>query len=64
MLAALGVTTAAMAAWDQPGPGVLTATHGAQCPMPRVAKARVDARPDHDLLLFMFGMAQGVRANG
>jgi hypothetical protein len=31
------------------------------CPMPRVAKAAVATQPDHDLLLFMFGLSQGMR---
>ncbi|MGY4492551.1 hypothetical protein [gamma proteobacterium L18] len=62
LLAALGVTTAAMAAWDQPRPGVLSSQ--AACPMPRAPKPHTAAKPDHDLLLFLFGMTQGVRANG
>jgi hypothetical protein len=64
LLASLAVATAAMMAWEQPRPGVLVAEHGAgQCPMPRTPKAQVSARPDHDLLLFMYGMAQGMRPN-
>ncbi len=64
MIAALGVATIAMAAWEQPRPGVLSAANGANCPLPRMPKAQVAVKPDHDLLLFMFGMAQGVRSNG
>jgi hypothetical protein len=33
----------------------------AHCPLPRVAKASVASQPDHDLLLFMFGLSQGMR---
>lgn len=62
MLAALGVTTVAMAAWDQPRPNVLSAQ--AACPMPHTPKVQTAAKPDHDLLLFLFGMAQGVRSSG
>ncbi|WAH59808.1 hypothetical protein LZ023_09845 [Pseudomonas silvicola] len=62
LVGALAVTTAAMAAWDQPRPGVLTAAQ--QCPLPHTPKVHADAKPDHDLLLFMFGMTQGVRSRG
>lgn len=61
LLAALGVTTAAMAALDQPRPGVLSAQ---ACLMPHTPKAQTAAKPDHDLLLFLFGMSQGTRASG
>ena len=65
MLAALGVTTAAMAALDQPRSGVFSAEPGmGVCPLARTPKAQANVKPDHDLLLFMFGMAQGVRSRG
>jgi hypothetical protein len=52
----------ALAAWEQPRTQVLSATQGGgQCLLPRVAKASVAAKPDHELLLFMFGMSQGMR---
>lgn len=60
LVAALAVATAALAAWEEPGPAVLHAA--GHCPLPPVAKAQVVARPDQDLLLFMFGLAQGVRS--
>jgi len=52
----------AMAAWEQPRTQVLSAvSDGAHCPLPRIAKASVATQPDHDLLLFMFGLSQGLR---
>ena len=60
VVGALGIASLAMAAWEQPRPQILSAVHGeGQCPLPRVAKAESTARPDHDLLLLMFGLAQG-----
>ncbi|MDG9883270.1 hypothetical protein CSV86_000820 [Pseudomonas putida CSV86] len=62
LLAALATATVAVAAWEQPRPGVISAsTH---CPLPRAAKPQVQVQPDHDLLLFLFGMSQGLRAQG
>ena len=59
---ALAVATWAVAAWEQPRMQVLSAAIGdALCTQPRVAKASMANEPDHDLLLFMFGMAQGMR---
>ncbi|MFW0759334.1 hypothetical protein ACN1C3_32215 [Pseudomonas sp. H11T01] len=59
---ALAVVSLAVAAWEQPRTEVLSAAHGdAHCPLPRVAKASVATQPDHDLLLFMFGLSQGMR---
>lgn len=68
LVAALAVTTAAAAAWEQPRPMVFSkAGEGGQCPLPRVVKAdqaQAQAQPDHDLLLFLFGMSQGLRPVG
>jgi len=62
VIGALGIASIAMAAWEQPRPQILSAVHGeGQCALPRVAKARSPVRPDHDLLLLMFGLAQGTR---
>ena len=33
---------------------------GFECLLPRIAKANATVKPDHDLLLFMFGMSRGV----
>ncbi|MGE8409070.1 MAG: hypothetical protein ACN6QH_18780 [Pseudomonas sp.] len=65
LLAALATATVAVAAWEQPRPGVIsTADASARCPLPRVIKPQAEVRPDHDLLLFLFGMSQGLRAQG
>ncbi|KAF1012237.1 MAG: hypothetical protein GAK32_00275 [Pseudomonas fluorescens] len=62
LLGAMGVAALALAAWELPGTQVLSAAHGgAQCPVPRIAKVEAASKPDHQLLLFMFGMAQGMR---
>ncbi|MGY2290293.1 hypothetical protein ACW9H6_10660 [Pseudomonas sp. SDO528_S397] len=62
LLGALGVAALALAAWEQPRTQVLTAVYGGgQCPIPRIAKVEAASKPDHQLLLFMFGMAQGMR---
>lgn len=64
-IAALAVTTAAAAAWEQPRPVVFSkAQISQQCALPRVSKPQVSVQPDHDLLLFLFGMRQGLRAQG
>ncbi|SQF96342.1 Uncharacterised protein [Paucimonas lemoignei] len=60
ILGALAVASVAMAAWEEPGTKVLSAQHGqGHCPLPRVAKAQDSVQPSHDLLLLMFGLAQG-----
>ncbi|MBV4477188.1 hypothetical protein N8H74_10720 [Pseudomonas sp. B2M1-30] len=62
LVGALAVASLAVAAWEQPRMQVLSAGSGdAHCPMPRVAKASVEMKPDHDLLLFMFGLSQRMR---
>ncbi|ARB27511.1 hypothetical protein HX787_24540 [Pseudomonas tolaasii] len=62
LVAALGISALALAAWELPRTQVLQAAQGGgQCPLPRVAKASVAVKPDHELLLFMFGMSQGMR---
>lgn len=58
LLVALAVASVAFAAWEEPRPQVLSSIDlGAQCPLPRTAKPVVTAQPDHDLLLFLFGMS-------
>lgn len=60
LVGALGVATLAAAAWHEPGPEVI-GSHGEQasCRVPANVQAKQAARPDHDLLLFLFGMSQG-----
>lgn len=65
LVAALGVASFAFAAWEEPRPQVLSSIQmGDQCPLPRAVKPVVVAQPDHDLLLFLFGMSQGLRSSG
>ena len=62
LMGALAVASLAVAAWEEPRTQVLSAVHGeARCPLPRVVKASENVQPDNDLLLFIFGMAQGMR---
>jgi hypothetical protein len=61
LVGALGIAALALAAWELPRTQVLSAAHAGQCPLPRIAKANVAAKPDHELLLFMFGMSQAMR---
>ncbi len=60
LIGALGVASLAAAAWHEPGPEVLhSASAAKQCSMPAKLKSAVAVRPDQDLLLLMFGLAQG-----
>ncbi|UVL39320.1 hypothetical protein LOY55_24270 [Pseudomonas sp. B21-040] len=62
LVGALAVATLAVAAWEQPRTQVLSSVSSdAHCPIPRAIKASSAAQPDHDLLLLMFGLAQGMR---
>ncbi|WP_347901735.1 hypothetical protein [Pseudomonas purpurea] len=62
LLGALAVASLAVAAWEQPKTQFLSSAHdGAHCPLPRVAKVSQATKPDHDLLLFMFGLSQGMK---
>ncbi|QHC97393.1 MULTISPECIES: hypothetical protein [Pseudomonas] len=62
LVGALAVASLAVAAWEQPRMQVVGASvDDAHCAVPRVAKAAVATKPDHDLLLFMFGLSQGMR---
>ncbi|SDI44078.1 hypothetical protein [Pseudomonas panipatensis] len=60
LLGALGIATLAAAAWHEPSPGVIDSpSHLANCRVPPNVQAKQAARPDHDLLLFLFGLSQG-----
>ncbi|WP_095080048.1 hypothetical protein [Pseudomonas sp. Irchel s3h17] len=62
LVGALAVASLAVAAWEQPRTQVLSTAHGDEhCLLPRVEKSSVATQPDHDLLLFMFSMSQGMR---
>ncbi|ADR58640.1 MULTISPECIES: hypothetical protein [Pseudomonas] len=67
LVAGLAVTTVAVAAWEEPRPTVFSKAEMAeQCALPRDAKPQQQARsePDQDLLLFLFGLRQGLRSQG
>lgn len=65
LVAALGVTTVAVAAWEEPRPAVFSkAEVGGLCAVPHEVKQQSKVQPDHDLLLFLFGMRQGLRPFG
>ncbi|HEN8800769.1 hypothetical protein HP546_05935 [Pseudomonas sp. CM25] len=67
LIAGLAVTTVAVAAWEEPRPTVFSKAEMAdQCPLPRDGKVQQQAKaePDQDLLLFLFGMRQGLRPFG
>ncbi|HCV41461.1 hypothetical protein N8H41_07000 [Pseudomonas vlassakiae] len=62
LVAGLAVTTAAVAAWEEPRPVVFSKAD--QCAVPHTVKQQNKAEPDQDLLLFLFGMRQGLRPFG
>lgn len=63
LVGALGVATLAAAAWHEPSPSVISSrANQDDCPIPPNMRAKQDARPDQDLLLFVFGMSQGAVA--
>ncbi|MDI9779352.1 hypothetical protein [Pseudomonas sp.] len=63
LVAGLAVTTAAVAAWEEPRPVVFS--KAGQCAVPHTVKAQQNkAEPDQDLLLFLLGMRQGLRPFG
>lgn len=65
VLGALAVTSVAMAAWQEPRAQVLSAVHGeGVCAMPKEPRVEAVKRPDQDLLLLMFGLAQGKKSAG
>ncbi|MBK5517111.1 hypothetical protein [Pseudomonas sp. TH10] len=62
LVGALAVASLAVAAWEQPRMQVIGASAtDAHCAIPRVAKVSAASKPDHDLLLFMFGLSQGMK---
>ncbi|SDS77270.1 hypothetical protein SAMN05216598_2715 [Pseudomonas asplenii] len=62
LLGGLAVASLALVVWEQPQPQVLSmAQAGERCPLPRVAKVAAHVQPTHDLLLFVFGLSQGLK---
>ncbi|HEN8709786.1 MULTISPECIES: hypothetical protein [Pseudomonas] len=65
LIAGLAVTTVAVAAWEEPRPVVFSkAEQAEQCALPRDVKQQIQAQPDQDLLLLLFGLRQGLRPVG
>nr|WP_289113055.1 hypothetical protein [uncultured Halomonas sp.] len=66
LVAGLAETTVAVAAWEEPRPTVFSKAEMAdQCALPRDAKPQqARTEPDHDVLLFLFGLRQGLRPFG
>jgi hypothetical protein len=59
-LAACCVASVAAAAWHEPRPQVVSHFSANSCPVPGKARILTQASTDQDLLLFMFGLAQGM----
>lgn len=68
LVAGLAVTTVAVAAWEEPRPVVFSkAEQAEQCALPKEGKqhqVQAQSQPDQDLLLFLFGLRQGLRPFG
>lgn len=56
---ALTVASLAAAAWQEPGPQVISMSDKGYCPLPLQARATEWVQPDQRLLLLMFGLSQG-----
>ena len=57
---ALGLTTYAAYAWQEPAPQIIAAAPGlGQC-LPSQAVKVEAAQPDHDLLLLLYGLSQSL----
>jgi len=55
---ALGVASLAVAAWSEPTTQVLSPSDRDYCPLPPGARqVEVQVQPDHDLLLFIYGLS-------
>ncbi|MCO6059964.1 hypothetical protein NG726_25300 [Pseudomonas sp. MOB-449] len=62
LVGALGVASLAAAAWQEPSPSVVSVNSLGYCPLPPNARLKAQEHPDQNLLLFMFGLSQGLRA--
>ena len=64
LVAALGLTAVAAAAWEQPGPRVLESRNCGMTPCPIVPirkQALPEIEPDTNLLLFMLGLRTAMK---
>ncbi|WP_439887630.1 hypothetical protein ACSX1C_20475 [Pseudomonas sp. MBLB4123] len=64
LAASLGVASLAVAAWQEPGPEVITRNGLGYCPLPPQPRPTAEVSPDRDLLLFIFGLSQGMGLRG
>ncbi|HEX5842847.1 MAG TPA: hypothetical protein VFY62_10225 [Pseudomonas sp.] len=64
LVAALSVASLAAAAWHEPGTQVIHQSEQAASFHPPKLRSEPAARPDKDLLLFLFGLSQGMRPQG
>ena len=62
LVGSLGVASLCAAAWSEPDAKVVARSElSNHCAVPRSARASVlEARPDQDLLLFMYGLSQSL----
>lgn len=60
LVAALSVASLAAAAWHEPGARVISQGESGASPAAAQARTESSARPDHDLLLFIFSLSQGM----
>ncbi|MDP3815315.1 hypothetical protein [Pseudomonas sp.] len=64
LVAALSVASIAAAAWHEPGTQVISQSEQGASPASAQVRTESSARPDHDLLLFIFSLSQGVGPKG
>lgn len=66
LVGSLGVASLCAAAWSEPDAKVVARSDlSSHCAVPRTAQvSQAEARPDHDLLLFMYGLSQSLVGRG
>ncbi|WP_298187401.1 hypothetical protein [uncultured Pseudomonas sp.] len=62
LVGALSVASLAAAAWQEATPQVISENAAGYCLLPPQAHEADVLKPDQDLLLFMFGLSQGLRS--
>ena len=62
LVGSLGVASLCAAAWSEPDAKVVARSEVSDhCAVPRIAQlSQSQARPDHDLLLLMYGLSQSL----
>ncbi|HLA31085.1 MAG TPA: hypothetical protein VJ047_08685 [Pseudomonas sp.] len=64
LVAALSLASLAAAAWHEPAARVISQSEQGASPAPAQGRTESSARPDHDLLLFIFSLSQGMGPRG